>query len=499
MLRVLVCLPSVFLSLLTLCVVSRVVQAEGPAVEVRWSDPINLSNTLTSSYYPAVAADPYGNVHVFWIEDEGGMPVKGEPARNGNAVYHTMWDGSSWSPPVDVVFDARGTMSYPWAVIDDTGIIHLVWRSFFGLQYSRASALSAISARAWSRPRTIVPSRGDCAHLVSGEGGTLHLVYAHWEDARDSYKDGNVYYLSSPDGGLSWSSPVRISEISDSGQITAGAPRLAIDHIGRLHVVWYEAGPPDWLGNAIFYARSLDHGRTWSSPRQVYLRTGSERWAAKPNVAAIVDDEIHLVWVCGEAAHRCHQWSSDGGQTWSPPQRLFGTLHSLAGWDAVAVDGAGYLFWVIQLRYPSAMYYSYWDGARWLDPPRAFITEGPMASGHLATMITSRGNMLALVLQHETGGEVYFSFGYTSAPYEPPLPTPTLRVEPVSMAASDIPDLATFEKTPILMTPTVVTKTAVRKVVVQASTSWPIFVGLASGVTLLITVMIFVVFKRGKV
>ena len=52
--------------------------AQSPPADIRWSEPINLSNTVTSSGYPAVVADLYGLVHVFWIENDGGTACAGD-------------------------------------------------------------------------------------------------------------------------------------------------------------------------------------------------------------------------------------------------------------------------------------------------------------------------------------------------------------------------------------------------------------------------------------
>ena len=71
----------------------------GPIV---WSQHTNLSSSPQASAHPAIVADDYGLVHVFWSEEVGGRPVTPEEGirNSGNSILYTRWDGQSWSPPL---------------------------------------------------------------------------------------------------------------------------------------------------------------------------------------------------------------------------------------------------------------------------------------------------------------------------------------------------------------------------------------------------------------
>ena len=53
----------------------------------RWSEPVNISNTPTSSWFADLAVDSQENVHVVWCEttqlEEGGEKEQ---------VFYTKWD-----------------------------------------------------------------------------------------------------------------------------------------------------------------------------------------------------------------------------------------------------------------------------------------------------------------------------------------------------------------------------------------------------------------------
>jgi hypothetical protein len=406
------------------CLARGVVTAQGGTVE--WGAPTNLSNSPTSSTYPAVVADPYGNVHVFWGEDIGGPEV--DPLESGgsnsNTIMYSCRKGQTWSEPVDLFFGQGGEQyGLPSVVVDETGTLHLSWQGYKGIYYSSAPAHLAQDAKAWGSAQLVAPSRGDGPHLLAGRLGTVHLVYSAWQDARSGQKDGNVYYASSPDGGGSWSGIRPLSEIRAAEETQGAHPSITADDDGRLHVVWYQSNPPDWVGSSVHYSRSEDGGHTWSVPMTLASREEEERWSSVPEIAALSGSEIHVVWVCGELAQRCHRWSQDGGKSWSLPQQVFGKMHSLAGWDALALDGSGILHWVSQLRYPEALYHSWWTGDRWASLQTVDAEE--LAAAHYSRLVSSQGSRLSLVAVHQTTKEVWHISGETAAEAIDPRPTPT--------------------------------------------------------------------------
>lgn len=452
---------------------------------VQWGAPINLSNTASSSAQPTVAADPYGNVHVFWSEDVDGDPLRPEEApRAGNAIHYTRWDGQTWSPPLDVVWRTR-VAQYPQAVVDRSGTLHLVWVEGNGIYYSSAPAWAATTALSWAPPSLVAAAghaRGaPCLGLDSEDG--LHLAYVDWGNAYTP-TDGNVYYVHMTPNDHSWSKPVQISLVP-TGEEVALNPRMAIDGGARVHMVWGQYTWSPWASGAVYYARIAGGDEVSSPPREIMRRDPDDVWMTAINVVT-VGDQVHLTWVCGQMPYRCHQWSVDGGNTWSPPNHVFGELLSLAGWDALAVDAAQNIYWVMQLRHPYAMYYSTWQGTQWADPPEPFILEEPMASGHVPAVAVGLGNQLHLVMLDQEVGEVYYIRGSTTAPAIPPRPTPT------AVLSTPTPELVVVSPTVAptqLATPTHV-PTAVSPTVPDSTTPWPLIVGIVPVVLGLVMIVL---------
>jgi hypothetical protein len=157
------------------------------------------------------------------------------------------------------------------------------------------------------------------------------VVYVAW---RHIYPTNlrDIAVAHSTDGGKTFSAPVRVGE--DGWQIAGcpdDGPALAVDAAGVLHVVWptMVAGPHAVKG--IFYSYSSDGGRTFA-PRQRIDEEGSG--AAHPQVAA-GGGRLAVVWdEAGSSRRAClREVSSDRkGTAWTP---VLGTVRVLSAGPAV--------------------------------------------------------------------------------------------------------------------------------------------------------------------
>ncbi len=390
---------------------------------VRWSSPLNLSDTPTMSDTPYLVSDRYGFVHAFWVEDYDG-PRFDRSSKQANTIFYSRWDGTSWSNPVDLFVASGNAFSQPVAAISEDSRLYLFWLGWDGIHFSSASAYGASSAKAWSKEQVVATATGYRPAVAALHTGEVYLVYSALQQAGS--KDGNIYVMKSSDNGESWSAPVQISQIDPEVATLAVFPHLVVDGRGRLHVAWYETDPPNYVGTAVFYSRSLDGGQSWDRPLKVAESSGESTWASAVQVVTRQDDQVYITWVCGKSPGRCSQRSTDGGSSWQPSQHLFGSLHSLAAWDAVTVDEAsGAVYWVLQLRYPEGLYYTYLDGDQWVDPP-FLVDDGPLIRGHGPSVAVVRGNQLQIAASVPESGDVWAISGVNlavAAQQAQPMPT----------------------------------------------------------------------------
>jgi len=418
-----------------------------------WSLPINLSNSALPSWLPGIATDRTGNVHVVWTETVA-------PGWNAGSIFYTMRmrEGTSWFPPVRISTDATENALLASIAVDSKGIIHVVYPGGGKLDgtpghMNHRSAHAGGSPwlpEAWSDPVLMsdlpLPYWNDMA--IDAQDN----IYSVFEASPQSYSS-NLYFTKSTDGGQTWSeaTALRINAVRDWAQ----RPRVYIDQFGIIHVVWtntLDAGVP----TASFYMHSLDGGYTWSEA--TLIGQESSNW-----VDVIVDRQnvVHITWWGTETAY--HQWSADGGSSWSEPDPVLAKLdHTLlgpmAGWPDMGLDSQGTLHVVTAAA--GRPYHTWW-GRGWALPVqiteaqaaanlRFAIGEQPAARLRFAI---SEGNKLHAVWfqvpsipQADPGNwEIFYSTAEISAPHVkpealptpvPPAPTPTRQPRPTLVRSS---------------------------------------------------------------
>jgi hypothetical protein len=428
------------------CLATPRLNVSAQSASIQWSAPENLSNTPPSSVNPAIIADQYGNVHVFWSEDSASDASRSPAvAGPGNTIYYTRWDGKSWTTPTDVLYVPDDPIADQVAVaIDQEGVLHIVWTGLTNIYYSQARALEAGSAQAWSEPVVISPNSARSAFESSvavDDNGHVHVVYA------TRGRDPAVYHVESSNGET-WSEPQKLSEPFDALETSFSRVNVITDKLGRLHAVW-QTSEVNGYGQAVYYARSTDRGQTWARPEQLAYRGPSDFDVGWPYIMAAGDSELHLIYTGGAAvgaAGRYERISTNGGETWSEPQHIITEMIGINGYVIPVVDGAGHLHLIINMR-PLAtqkvgIYYSSWTGSSWSPVVPLVIDTSAVESAHYTAAVVAHGNEIHIVWNQIHGGEIWHLRGtiqnvapaqIMTAPTVTPVPTasPTTTASPI--------------------------------------------------------------------
>lgn len=314
---------------------------------------INEGSLGEAQGYPALTSDVNGRMYALWSQ-----PVlAGAPKIS---LFTSVWEGRNWSQAVQVL-DSPATeqnnrnaeyasrAEQASLTTDSSDRLHAVWVSGPGgiLYYSKVQEEDVLSTQDWAKPIALNTS----ARLASwpkivadARDHSLYVIYAvPYNEQR------GIYLLHASDGGSTWSDPVQVFDGAAAGWLSADKPQLALDPTaGILHAVWLRSELPGGANSpAIFYARSVDSGKTWTTP--VQLAEGNVDW---PRIAVPTANQVLVAWNETRASDKAQTaapmsvWertSTDGGLQWVDASRVPG-FEQVSGPIGVTSDQAGDLY-----------------------------------------------------------------------------------------------------------------------------------------------------------
>jgi hypothetical protein len=180
---------------------------------------------------PSAAVDSSGNLHVAWHD----RLLPADP----NHVYHSQWNGSQWSWPVDVS-DSPGDATFANIVVDDEDAVHLAWGEVLaGVSAVRHCIM--VPGQFWSWPLDVSQGGVDAwgPRLNLAPGGEVAVA---WNEA-----DALAYSLWQSSVAVWSQRAVIASDLTSCNEVD-----LASSAVGELQVVWSDA---DSAGRDVYYSR----------------------------------------------------------------------------------------------------------------------------------------------------------------------------------------------------------------------------------------------------
>jgi len=383
-----------------------------------WSTsvPINVSeNFVTES---TMIADDNGRLHAFWsIQD------------NAN-IYYALWDGERWSRPINVLTSPGGTPLDLSVALHPSGNLFLSWSdpSAGDIFTSSVPLVDAINPGEWRVPQVlpINGSIGISTQVQVDDDGVIYIAYAI------PVNEGRGVYVQQTDGPadlselLFWNAPDLVFDAAKSGWVIVGGTRFTLDANGNQHLLWTRYTlPPSSQPLALYYSRSLSEEtlleseqipeNTTPSPEQLLTTSSTPNpaysvWSPIQEVdrGAIIwsqiisapDGTLHRAWQ-QELANDLilwHNYSLDGGVTWSEPARITG-FRSGNGPASLALDISGNLYLLqISSNFQGDMFMQRWQwegGENW-SPAESQSLHDLVAAYNLNFLSTSSNELAAL-------------------------------------------------------------------------------------------------------
>lgn len=241
----------------------------------------NSSNSPVSAIQPAIATSPGGKtIIVAYMKQTGALnaPEDADPfyVRSTN-------NGQTWSQPARIYTNAALETRFVDVTLDSNATGHAVWtEDKVQLRYSKQSQWPGNGFTTIHSIPAIAGNLIDSPKIVFKNSNRLHVVWSQQESF-----NGDIYHMTSSNGGTSWSSA---AAIGNDGTNDSRSPSLAITDNGHLNVVW-EAQISSFPSThaEIYYARSSNNGTTWTTPisiSQVINNGSGVRVFAQPKITA---------------------------------------------------------------------------------------------------------------------------------------------------------------------------------------------------------------------
>jgi hypothetical protein len=169
--------------------------------------------------------------------------------------------------------DSDNTVEGAVPAVGPNGEVYLVWAGPLGLVFDK----SLDGGLSFGKDKVIGDIPGGWDFSVEGldrangmpvtgvdlsNGPNKGTLYVNWIDARNG--DPDVFVMSSPDGGNTWSSPVRVNDDPVKNGKVQFFTWMSVDPVdGSLNIVFYDRRDTPGTQTGLTLARSVDGGRTF--------------------------------------------------------------------------------------------------------------------------------------------------------------------------------------------------------------------------------------------
>ncbi len=184
---------------------------------ITFTAQLRVTSNSSASVLPSVSCNGT-SVNIAW-----------QDARDGNAeIYHIRSNNGSWSSEMRLTNNSGESLNP--CIIRKNDFVGVVWYDNRDGNNEIYLKTSTNTGSNWSSDKRLTnQSAASARPSLDISGDYMHVS---WEDYRDGHSE--VYYKSSPDKGLSWSTDTRLTNTSGDG---AGNPSIFVYGTG-IYLAW---------------------------------------------------------------------------------------------------------------------------------------------------------------------------------------------------------------------------------------------------------------------
>lgn len=241
---------------------------------VSWSGAKRITWTSDSSSYPYTLIDNNNHVYLFWQD-------RISPGNEEIFFKKSTDAGSTWGLTQRLTWTSRDSRGV-YAAVDSSNTIHIVWFDLIDYEFQIFYKNGAMGGLSWSSPKRLTWTSESCMdpNIVIDSGNNIYIVWTY----PSSYEE--LYFKKSTDAGTSWGVTKRLTW--NAGRSIR--QHLTIDSSGGLYMVWDDNSSGNY---EIYFKYSNIGGNIWS---QVFRLTWNIDTSISPKATMDSDDNIHIVW-----------------------------------------------------------------------------------------------------------------------------------------------------------------------------------------------------------
>ena len=286
---------------------------------------------------PVLAAGNDGTLHYYSLSDP--------PPYTCEMFNSTDW-GATWSGPVPAYGGDKQWMAIdrtggPWegaiygfSVVGDTGRLAMTYSYDGGQSFQ---PLIDVPGK---------PRRGSVAVGVDGE-----VYFVGWQDQTADYVVARLSSAAPPPAVPAFD---LVNDVNLGGKenIFRGGPNGSVGMLGQTWVdcdrstgpyrgsvyMLCSVDPPGDDSLDVYFTRSTDRGQSWEAPVRINDDAGDSAWQWFGTMSVAPGGRIDAVWLDTRdnpgtyLSSLYYSYSLDGGQTWSPNERLSEAFDPQLGW-----------------------------------------------------------------------------------------------------------------------------------------------------------------------
>jgi hypothetical protein len=256
-----------------------------------WSTPLKLTTNsgIRLGWMPQtsirVVTISNGNIYIFWTDASDSESMD---------IAYIFYNGIIWGPKQSATNDPRIDYDHfnPDVAVDSNDNLHLAYvttdpSSNYFIHYRKFDGDS------WSEEGQISDPIGICVNFPSISSDSINNSHVTWADWRDDPIYGELYYSKLDNEGNTLVNDLRLTNFPESSR----HPCIIVDNQDNLHVVWFKGESQGSYSKQLYYTKLNNTGAT--SIDDLYLSDGQYVDAVRllnPRLAIDSLNRLHVVF-----------------------------------------------------------------------------------------------------------------------------------------------------------------------------------------------------------